>query len=187
MTNLEAVAHVADALESLQVEYVIVGALATNVYGIPRATNDADFVVALEAGNLSQLISELGDSFRLERQMRLEPLTGTARNNISFVPTGFLIELFRLSDDPHHQELFARRIRLPVPELGRDVWLPTAEDLVIQKLRWGRDKDRVDAVNVVAVQSDTLDVNYIRAWCAMHETVSEFDSVLRQAISVPDQ
>jgi hypothetical protein len=46
--------------------------------------------------------------------------------------------------------------------LGRTTWLPTAEDVVVQKLRWGRPKDLEDARDVLAVQgTESLDMAYI--------------------------
>ena len=42
-----------------------------------------------------------------------------------------------------------------------EVWLPTAEDVIITKLRWSllgrRSKDRDDARDVIAVQGDRID------------------------------
>jgi hypothetical protein len=35
------------ALESLAIPYMVSGSLATNVYGVPRPTDDGDFVVEL--------------------------------------------------------------------------------------------------------------------------------------------
>ena len=43
----------------------------------------------------------------------------------------------------------------------RDVYLPTAEDVIVMKLRWCRGKDRDDVAIVLAVQGDGLDFDYI--------------------------
>jgi hypothetical protein len=98
------------------------GSLASNFYGVPRATQDADLVLAL----------------------------------------------FDLIDDPHDRERFSRRRAATV--LGRRVSLPTAEDVIVSKLRWfrlaGRRKDWDDARNVMAVQHGVLDQPYLRHWCA---------------------
>ena len=45
MTGDEAVLAVIEALEGLGVGYMLVGSLSSNFYGIPRATQDADFVI----------------------------------------------------------------------------------------------------------------------------------------------
>jgi hypothetical protein len=50
----------------------------------------------------------------------------------------FKVEFFEVFDDPFVQSEFARRQQVFVPVLGRPTWLPTPEDVIVQKLRWGR-------------------------------------------------
>lgn len=112
----------------------------------------------------------LGAEFSLDAQLMFEVMTGTMRNQITFLPTGYLIDLFRLGDDSHHQALFARRVRTEIPELAVSVWIPTAEDIVIQKLRWGRRKDQDDIVNILSLNHEQIDWDYINEWSAVHDT-----------------
>jgi hypothetical protein len=58
------------------------------------------------------------------------------------------------------------------------VWIITPEDLVIQKLRWGRRKDLDDAQNVFAVQGSAIDLEYINLWCARHGTMERLSELL---------
>ena len=64
-------------------------------------------------------------------------------------------------------ERFARRRAVEV--LDRTVALPTAEDVIINKLLWfqqaRRSKDFEDARNVIAVQRPSLDWAYLQLWC----------------------
>ena len=41
MNSYEATVAVIDALQALDVPYILVGSLASNLYGIPRSTKDA--------------------------------------------------------------------------------------------------------------------------------------------------
>jgi hypothetical protein len=87
----------------------------------------------------------------------------------------FLIELFFLGSDPHHQDRWNRRVREFV---GDDhFWFPTAEDVIIQKLRWGRLKDIDDATAVISVQTGKLDFPYIENWCADHNTLDRLNEI----------
>ena len=52
MSSEQALARLIDALENEDVPYMLVGALSSNLYGVPRATNDADLVVEFAAFNL---------------------------------------------------------------------------------------------------------------------------------------
>lgn len=60
MTNEEAAMAVVDALESLEIPSMIVGSLATNFYGIPRMTLDADFVLEMAASAIRAVVDRLG-------------------------------------------------------------------------------------------------------------------------------
>jgi hypothetical protein len=170
MNSLEATAAVIDALEQSGIPYLLVGAFSSNAYGIARSTKDADFVVSLQPGDLQRLLDRLGPDFRLDPQMKFEVITGSARYVITFLPTDFDVELFRLGDDSHHAERFRRRQRVRIGELIREVWLPTAEDVIIQKLRWQRRKDLDDVVNILAVRADKLDWEYLSRWTSLHGT-----------------
>lgn len=177
MSNLIATAAVIDALEELGIEYLVVGALSSNAYGIGRSTHDADIVVDLRLHTLGELIARLGRDYRVERQQRFEGLTGSVHNIVSHVPTGFHIELFHLNPDEHHQQRFRRRVRAMLTELNREVWLPTPEDVVIQKLRWGRGKDVDDVRSIIAVQQDALDWTYLCGWTDRHGTTAELNRI----------
>lgn len=185
MSSANAVARVIDALEQLRIPYMIVGAYSSNAYGIPRSTNDADFVVSLESGDLTNLMTHLGEEFSLNRQMQLEAITATTRNVITFRPSRFEIELFRVSDDAFDQQRFQRRCRRRLGDIDREVWMPTAVDVVIQKLRWQRRKDIEDAKNVLAVQMNHLDWVYLEHWTTVHGTRDLLDE-LREELAELD-
>ena len=107
----------------------------------------------------------------------------TTRHIIKVADVEFKIELFHLSDDPHDRERFRRRCH--VQFLGRQVSMPTAEDVIVTKLRWAilskRSKDRSDLENVLAVQGPKLDWDYIYRWCDQHGTRALLDEI-RQSI-----
>lgn len=184
MNSIEAVSAVIDALEACQIEYMLVGAFSANAYGVGRSTNDADFVVDVSSETIHDLMRQLGPDFRLDPQMQLEAFTGSKRNVITFVSTGFQIELFRLNTaDAHHTVRFQRRQRIRLGEFNREAWLPTAEDVVIQKLRWQRRKDLDDVVNILAVNGHGLDWGYLRSWTARHGTAALLQELFD---SIPD-
>jgi len=185
MSEEEIVARVIDALEQSRIPYMIVGAFSSNAFGISRATTDVDFVISVDKGDLGRLMAALGDDFVLDRQMQLETITSTIRNVVTHKLSKFDIELFRLSADAHHQESFRRRCRRQIEDVGREAWMPTAEDVVIQKLRWQRRKDIDDAKNVLAVQYNNLDWAYLERWTAIHQTLDLLNE-LREELSFLD-
>ena len=183
MTSDEATLAIIDLLESQQVPYMVVGSFSSNYYGVPRSTKDADFVIQLEVSAVRPLAEKLGDQFRLDPQPAFETVTMTISQKLEVVDIPFKIELFHLSEDAHDQERFRRRRQV---QLGtRRVWLPTAEDVIITKLRWirqgARSKDWDDVRNVIAVQTDKLDWDYVYSWCDRHGTRVTLDEI-RQSI-----
>jgi hypothetical protein len=181
VTSDAAVTAVIDTLQQLRIPFMIVGSLATNFHGVPRSTQDADFVVQLTPEGLRAVADRLGDQFRLQPQTSFETITGTIRHIFRLARNPFIIELFELTDDPHDVERFARRQSVQV--FGRDAFVATAEDTIVTKLRWAhqgqRAKDVEDVRNVIAVQGTTLDWEYVRRWCAAHETGRLLEEIRR--------
>ncbi|MHB1422376.1 MAG: nucleotidyltransferase [Gemmataceae bacterium] len=179
MTQQEAIRAVIDALDTLAIPYMVVGSYSSTFYGIPRLTQDADMVVEFGSVSASRLASQLGPSFRLDPQMSFETTTLTQRHVLEVVGIPFTIELFHLSDDPHDRERFRRRLRVTM--MGRELSIPTVEDVVITKLRWalhaGRSKDKEDVRDVIAVQGEKIDWSYVHNWCAQHGTRALLDEI----------
>lgn len=182
MTPNEIMFRVADALDRTGVPYMLVGSFSSNAYGIPRSTRDADFVIELGPTNPSELANLLKPDIRLDPQLQFETITGSYRYVATHADSDFAVELFLLTDDPHNRERFRRRRRTDVH--GRQLWLPSAEDVVIQKLRWyaraKRHKDIDDARDVLAVQKGHLDLDYLRHWCDAHGTRPILDRLLNE-------
>jgi hypothetical protein len=180
------VVAVIEALEAAAIPYMIVGSLSASAYGVTRSTKDADFVLELGSRSIAEVTQRLGPEFVLDPQLSFETNTGTLRQVISVGDIGFQIELFRLSNDPHDQERFRRRRQTFAPFIQREVFLPTPEDVVVTKLRWiltaARSKDRDDVVDVLSVQRNSLDWNYIHRWCDEHGTRAILDE-LRTLVS----
>lgn len=153
--------------------------MAYFLYGRPRATKDADFVVASNAATLERTLDRLPAGCRLDPEARMELFTGTMRWVVDVEGTAVKLEMFLLGDDLHHREEFARRKRQFLPHMGVEASVPTAEDLIVQKLRWFRDKDRADISDMIAVQGDALDFPYIERWARGHGTLARLDEIRR--------
>ena len=169
------------ACEEVAVDHMVTGAFATGYYGIPRSTKDVDVVVSVASGTeIASIVDQLSPEVAFDPQIQFDTLTwGRRQVGVCKGSVPFKVELFELFNDPFVQEQFARRKRLFSQLLKRTTWLPTAEDVIVQKLRWGRSKDLDDARDVLIVQSvDKLDMPYIESWCERHGTTERLRAVL---------
>lgn len=181
MNLVELAEAIFEKADSLGVPYMAVGAIPAGTYGIPRATKDIDLLVSIDVSNgVFQLIAALSDLIEFEPQCQFDTITWGKRHvGVSRTPPPFKVELFEMFDDEFVKTEFSRRQRRFVPLLNREIWLPTAEDIVVQKLRWGRSKDLDDARDVLAVQGpETLDMAYIEEWCVKHGTAQRLRDTL---------
>jgi hypothetical protein len=179
MTIKDMTLRVIDALNAAGIPHALVGSFSSNYYGIPRSTQDADFVVQFGGASIAQLLAYLGPGFAAEAQVTFETMTGTVKQELRFQGTSFTVELFALSNDPHDQERWRRR--KPIVFCGRQTFLPSPEDVVVMKLRWARPRDLEDARGVMAVQGDALDWPYIESWCDRHGTRLALEQARRAA------
>jgi hypothetical protein len=53
-TERDALFHVLDALEALQIPYMVVGSFASTFWGRPRTTHDADLVVEMTGEKVAE-------------------------------------------------------------------------------------------------------------------------------------
>lgn len=177
--NNEATLSVVEALEACDIPYMLVGSYSSNAYGVARSTQDADFVIELGEMSIGELGRRLSPSIRIDPQMSFETVTMTRPYVAEVVGTPFKIELFLLNDDPHNQARFRRRRQARL--MGRAIWIPTAEDVIITKLHWSflahRSKDRDDVRNVIAVQGERIDWDYVHRWCEQHGTRALLDEI----------
>lgn len=167
----QAVLQIIDVLNASGAPYFVTGSLATNTYCTPRSTIDADFVVDLQPDGLERLFARLGGDFVREPQMAFETVTAKLQHRFRYRQTKFLVEFFEARmDDPHERARFERR-RMGEVE-GRRAYIPTAEDIIVQKLRWfkqiRRAKDRDDVRSLMLHQWSRLDWPYLERWCAEH-------------------
>ena len=179
MTREEALDKVLDVLADLRVPHMVVGSLASNYHGIPRATQDVDLVVQLETTTIAEIAGRLADGFRLDRQTSFETVTGTVRHVLEMIDAAFYVELFLLSDDPYDRVRFERR--QPATLGSRDTFVLTPEDVIVTKLRWARQGDRQkdldDVRNVIAVQQESIDWDYVNEWCCRHGTSKALEDI----------
>jgi len=174
MTSTEAVESFTRFLNEADIPYMVVGSFSATYHGIPRSTKDADVVLQFDAAAWRQLSSNLPAGLALDPQGGFEMVTATRKEIIRVDGTLFDIEVFHLSEDLFDQSRFSRRSKVDLGD-GMIAWVATAEDVIVQKIRWlknaNRSKDYEDVLNVLRRKRELLDFEYITKWCGEHGTL----------------
>jgi hypothetical protein len=183
----ELAALVLDACEAAKVEHMLTGAFAHGYYGIPRSTIDVDVVLSLTGPDcIEAVVRSLQGVVVFDPQWQFDTLTWGKRLVGEAVDRpGLKVELFELFGDPFVQSQFGRKLQLFSAQVGRMTWLPAPEDVVVQKIRWGRSKDLDDARDVLAVQGpETLDMAYVEKWCTQHGNMDRLQKLLAEVAGI---
>lgn len=169
--DLAALEPVADALESMGVEYYIGGSVASSVHGIARATIDIDVVAALQPEHVEHFVSSLHDAYYVEAEPIRQAIAHERAFNLIHLATMYKIDVFIMRDRPFDQCARGRTARQSLaPDSDRCFSIASPEDTILNKLEWYRDGHEVserqwsDVIGVIRVQHPHLDRQYLDQW-----------------------
>jgi hypothetical protein len=158
------------ALEAIGVPYFVTGSFASSAHGIPRSTNHIDIVIAPSREQLKQLLQQFpGSEFATDEEAAFDALNRKSLFNVIHYATMWKVDFIIKQPTPFDASRFARR---RVVEIA-GVLLQTAspEDILITKLWWAKlgesERPLDDAVGIMQVQGDQLDVEYVDRWTAV--------------------
>ncbi len=148
---------------------MITGAWSVIFYGRPRASHDIDFVVDLHPQDVDwavRAIEKLPSEFLIQKDMVSEGIRKKGLFQIIHQPTLLKVDVWLLTDDAFDQSRFQRKKTVMI--LDTHIVISSAEDTILQKLRWYKDatieKHIVDAACVYQIQGDRLDKKYMKLW-----------------------
>ena len=161
---------VAAAIDAVGGEYFVGGSVASSLDGVPRATNDIDFVVAMLGLRVRAFAEKLGGDFEVDQAMLREALSQGRTANIFYLPMVTKVDIFGLGRTPYDEVEFARRRRVRVRTTGEELWVKSPEDTVMRKLLWFREGGEVsekqwrDIVGVLRIRGTQIDASYLDVW-----------------------
>ncbi|HSR54400.1 MAG TPA: hypothetical protein VLV83_26545 [Acidobacteriota bacterium] len=174
------VARVAAALDRLSIPYAVGGSLASSIHGIPRATQDADLVAALQPFHVQPLAAALSSEFYVDADSIANAVRRRTSFNILFLSTMFKVDIFVSDGGPWARQELKRAVsrRFTVAKDEVTVRFASPEDTVLHKLVWYKLGDQVserqwtDILGVLRIQAGGLDEAYLNQW-AEHLGVSD--------------
>lgn len=140
------------------IEHAFGGALALAYYAEPRGTLDVDVNVFASFESAPRVVSQL-DPLGLEPDQAPEDWSPIAGVRLGRTGDPIHLDLF-FSVDDRYREIARRKRRFPFGPEQRRLPFLSAEDLVIFKLSFGRDKDWVDLRQVVRARPN-IDLAYV--------------------------
>lgn len=167
---LDTVLVLAEVLERLGSEHAFGGAIAQNYWGVVRATQDVDVLVSVARVRFQDMASALADvGFHMlsedgaELPVTVESMVRQERDRHLFVVYRGLVkvEVF-LPFLPLQRAILTRAAMLPFG--SRTIPVTTAEDLILLKMAFHREKDLRDIRGMLWTQRGKLDLEYLRGW-----------------------
>jgi predicted nucleotidyltransferase len=168
---LAVLSQVARILEQQEITYVLVGSLASSMHGMYRSTADIDLLADIKPQQVRPLLDALEKSFYLDELAVRQAIAQQRSFNAIHFDSVFKVDIFiAKADDFARKQLERRELRKIAPEIDQFIYVATAEDTVLAKLRWYRDGDEVsstqwsDVVGVLGAHAKSLDIDYLRVW-----------------------
>jgi hypothetical protein len=148
-------------LNGEQIQYALIGGLATSLRGIPRVTVAVDLVIAVELRRALELLGTIEHS----------PFRPLLANPAEIVEKSFLLPLrHRVTNvkvdvaiglSGFERQAIARAESIELS--GVEVKVASAEDLLLMKVLAGRPQDEQDIQGLIVAQGEQLDWEYCLA------------------------
>lgn len=166
MTEQELLKDCLVRLDQSGINYMLVGSMAGNYWGIPRSTHDIDFVIEYEAQDVSRIVDLFAGDFFIQQASVQLALNPPYQFNALDNRSALKVDFFRLAGDDYERERFKRKRQVRI--LDVDAFIAAPEDIVLHKLRWysisPADRQLTDAAGIIAVSGSILDDEYLTLW-----------------------
>jgi len=172
--------------DDLDVAFVIGGSVASSLHGLPRATQDIDVVADLRPKHVADLVAALADDFYISEEAVLEAIRAGRSFNVIHLASMYKIDVFVAATSRWCRHELSRAVEFEIAD-GTTLPVVTAEDIVLEKLRWyvlgDRTSDRQwrDVLGVLHVRGAALDVEYMRSWARRLGVEAELTSALGES------
>ncbi len=173
-------------IEAAGIPYAVCGSLSSSLHGHPRATNDADIIIAPTKNQLNNLLKSLEVGYYVSAETALEAMSERSMFNVIDNELGWKADLIFRKDSPYQLSEFNRRIKATL--MGIDLWILSPEDIILSKLEWAKDSGSDlqfrDIFGVIKLQWDKLDWDYLRHWAKELGVEKNLESVKEEVRKV---
>ncbi|MBX3002275.1 MAG: hypothetical protein KF893_27365 [Caldilineaceae bacterium] len=176
---------VLDTIRSLELEYLIGGAVAAWAWGEARTTRDFDLVIDLPPHQIRPFSEALKrEEMLVPPEIILDLLLSPVDLPINAIhmPTGFKAEFFLVRpDDALRQSAFHRRL---IADLGYplgEAYVHSPEDLILYKLQYyklGQQPKHIrDIASILLTIGKDIEMDYIQHWIETLDLVAVWQEI----------
>jgi hypothetical protein len=167
MNEIDLFTRLTAALTKSGIPYMLTGSFASSFHGVPRASNDFDFVIAPTEQQLLELKNALSDTeYYFDLDNALDALRLRRQFNVIDLATGWKIDFIIRKSRPFSVTEFERRSEVEFE--GLQLYIAQPEDVIIAKLEWAKrassERQIEDVAGILKIQSEDLDYSYIEKW-----------------------
>ena len=172
-----------EKLNQQGIPYMLSGSFSSSLHGQPRATNDADIIIAPVEKQLIAFVESLGDVYYVNPDAARDAFENNSMFNVIDIHNSFKADFIIRKDRPFSREEFQRRRKADI--MGLDVWVVSPEDVILSKLEWAKNSESGqqyrDALGVAMVQYDCIDRDYLYKWAKELQLEGSLEQLLKQA------
>jgi hypothetical protein len=177
-----------DTLDRAGIAYMVTGSLGSSFHGRPRATNDADIVIAPTEQQLWIFVRLLGKNYYLSTSAAQQALRDSSMFNVIDIRAGWKVDFIIRKNSAFGRQEFERRRK--VEAMGLELWVVSPEDAILSKLEWaktsGSEQQFRDALGVATTQCGRLDLDYLYKWAEPLGLLDRLEELLGQAKRLSD-
>ena len=150
--------------DSNKIPYMLSGGMAISIYTGPRYTRDFDFLVHLKPSDVLLVKEYFKEGYYCDEEAMKEAIENKGMFNIIDHKSNYKADFIILEHDEFEQVKFGKR--RPVRFLDFTVFVISAEDLLVSKLKWIQELQSEQQSNDIILLSklEHLDRPYIWSW-----------------------
>lgn len=171
LNETQLIGLVAQRLTELKIPYFVGGGVASIVHGEERFTKDVDIVIRISPFLIPRFVKIFETDFVVSTDAVQDALARRYAFNIIHIETAYKIDFYPITDEDE-MEIAALARRLQIDIGAGEIWMASAEDVILAKLRWFRQGGEVsekqwrDVLGVLKVQGKNLNFTYLETMAA---------------------
>ncbi|MBE7386312.1 MAG: hypothetical protein F6J95_033600 [Leptolyngbya sp. SIO1E4] len=170
-----------------EILYYVTGGVAASTHGEPRSTIDLDLVVQISSSDVEELADILTHQGFYCPHGAVDEVKRGIRNSFQATHQVSIasVDIYLSDNSDFAISQMTRRLRL-----DEGFYVASAEDTVLQKLRWRQssqsEKQWRDVLGILKLQPANLDYAYLEQWADALGVASDLTAA-RQAASYPEE